>query len=168
MSGADNFDDWQIVCWSRNLCSASSYCDFIHHYSLEKVWKDPCKSGCGYRWTQFGGVWRRSLDVEMRNLDIFNDSVLQIRVFAFYLVLVGVVAKNVSQSMNQKRLTSLNNGYKLLRSRLRSIQKTRDENFTTTVRLLQTWARNLIVISQECLEIIQNCDIIECCKISIC
>lgn len=86
--------------------------------------------------------------VEMKSLDVFNDSVLQIRVFALYLVLVGVVAKNVTQSMSQRRLTSLNNGYKLLRSRLRSIQKTSGENFTTTVRVVQAVAKGLLKYSR--------------------
>lgn len=138
MVDSNDFDDWLIVCWSRNLCSASSYCVwFFSLFQFRRCKKKDLNRSIVTvdRWTYSSvcDAWRGSLFVEMKNLDVFNDSVVQIRVLALYLVFVGVIAKNVSQSMSQRRLTSLNNGYKLLRSRLRSIQNTRGDNFTTTV-----------------------------------
>ncbi|XP_065225614.1 lipase 3-like isoform X2 [Planococcus citri] len=63
-----------------------------------------------------------------------RDRLLQIYLL-FWIFVCGSMSKNsttIEVKQQQRRLTVLNNGYKLLRSRLRSIRKPRSENITTT------------------------------------
>lgn len=57
-----------------------------------------------------------------------------VKIYLLFWIFACVVGKeNSSIETRQRRLTVLNNGYKLLRSRLRSVRRPRAENVTTTV-----------------------------------
>lgn len=58
-----------------------------------------------------------------------NDYLMYVLLF----VIVLVVAEYSQKTMKQRRLTLLNNGYNLLRTKLKTFQQPTIENFNTTV-----------------------------------
>ncbi len=97
-----------------------------------------------FRFPQIRLVTNRTV-TNMRKIQIFKRDWLKISLWLTFSLFVCAMARNSSteSSARQRRLTLLNNGYRLLRSRLRSNQNTRVKNFTTTVSENRKFSFNL-------------------------
>ena len=71
---------------------------------------------------------------KMKIFTVVSKDASRLKTIVLLSLCVYLAAADIAENVRSRRLTLLSNGYRLLRSRLRSVQRTRSDNFTTTVR----------------------------------